>query len=51
MGSGWRIDVGVGILCTSHTTIARSTMIASCPGLERERGIRFPSFIQPTLER
>jgi len=34
MGSGWLIDVGVGILYTSHTTIAHSTMIASCPSLE-----------------
>jgi hypothetical protein len=34
MGSGWLMDVGVGILYTSHTTIAYSTMIASCPSLE-----------------
>jgi len=34
MGSGWRMDVGVGIFHTSHTTIAHGTMIASCPSLE-----------------
>ena len=34
MGSGWRMDGGVGILYTSHTTNAHSTMIASCPSWE-----------------
>jgi hypothetical protein len=34
LGSGWRMDVDVGIWYTSHTTIAHSTMIASCPSFE-----------------